>query len=83
VNTPPRGRGGVFTAEQLAGAFAWGVRCICQLEGVPIPDREHVLAELEVRAPGWPGRWSDPRELVRWWPVEFMHLQLAFDFGEI
>ncbi len=58
-----RGGGGVFTSEQLRNWTASGFQWVCQLEGVEVPEVEAVLAEIDLRHPGWPGHWTEPRRV--------------------
>jgi hypothetical protein len=56
--------GGEFTWQQVRNFTALSFQWVCQLEGVAVPDAEAVLAEIDLRLPGWPGEyWSEPRRL--------------------
>jgi hypothetical protein len=53
--------GGTFTSEQMRHWAAYSFGHICELEGVGVPSEADVLAEIDLRSPGWPGHWTEPR----------------------
>jgi hypothetical protein len=56
--------GGEFTWDQVRNFTALSFQWVCQLEGVAVPEADAVLAEIDLRSPGWPGPyWSEPRRL--------------------
>jgi hypothetical protein len=55
--------GGTFTSEQMRNWTAFDFKHVCQLEGVGRSDAADVLAEIDLRVPGWPGRWTEPRRI--------------------
>jgi hypothetical protein len=56
--------GGVYTWHQARNFTAASFQWVCSLEGVPVPHADAVLAEIDLRSPGWPGPyWSEPRRL--------------------
>ena len=57
--------GGTFTSDGLRHWIAFEFGWVCQLEGVGVPDVSAVLAEIDLRSPGWPGHWTEPRRIER------------------
>ena len=56
--------GGEFTWQQVRNFTALSFQQVCAFDGVAVPDAAAVLAEIDLRSPGWPGPyWSEPRRL--------------------
>ena len=55
--------GGTFTSESLRNWIAFDFQRVCELEGVGAPDAAAVLAEIDLRVPGWPGHWTEPKRV--------------------
>lgn len=59
---PGRLPSGEFTWTSMRGWTALAFQEACQFEGIEVPEAEAVLAEIDLRWPGWPGPyWSEPR----------------------
>lgn len=59
VNLP----GGTFTSEQVRNFTARSFQWVCELDGVGVPSEAAMLAEVDLRSPGWPGDWTEPRSI--------------------
>lgn len=60
-NPPTPRQSATQTPEQALAMAVAGLQYICALEGAGESDEADVLAEIELRWPGSPGDWTEPR----------------------